>query len=161
MFSKVDVFKNFENFKRKSLCQSLFLNKLAVWRPLTLLKIETRHRCFPVNFSRFSSISFLIDHHRVIAIEANADRFNRLLSRFILGKIYTETFTLRAGLPATRSELKQTGLRFHFGVKFHLVWGNFIISVHMTSGVLKLASVQISLQPNWPKWNFKPQRFSM
>ena len=72
MFSKVDVLKNFEHFKRKSLCQSLFLSKLAVWRSATLLKIETPAQVF--------SCKFLIDHHRVIAIEANADRFNRLKS---------------------------------------------------------------------------------
>ena len=37
------------------------------------------------------------------------------------------------------------------------MWGNFISSVHMTSGGVKLTSVQISLRSNWPKWNFKPQ----
>ena len=34
---------------------------------------------------------------------------------------------------------------------------NFIISVHMISIGVKLTSVQISLQSNWPKRNFKPQ----
>ena len=38
------------------------------------------------------------------------------------------------------------------------MWGNFIISVHMTSGIVKLTSVQSSLRSNWPKWNFRPQR---
>ena len=48
----------------------------------------------------------------------------------------------------------QTGLRFHFRIKFHF---DVIISVHMTSGRVKVTSVQISLHSNWPKWNFKPQ----
>ena len=47
---------------------------------------------------------------------------------------------------------------FTLGWNLTLVWGNFIVSVHMTSGVVKLTSVQISLRSNWPKWNFKLQR---
>ena len=39
---------------------------------------------------------------------------------------------------------------------FTSVWGNFIISVHMTSGGVKLTSVQTSLRSNWPKLNLKP-----
>ena len=41
----------------------------------------------------------------------------------------------------------QTGLRFHFGVKFHSVWGNFIISVHMASGGVKLTSEHVYMRP--------------
>ena len=40
---------------------------------------------------------------------------------------------------------------------FTSVWGNFIISVHVTSGGVKLTSVQTSLRSNWPKLNLKPQ----
>ena len=36
------------------------------------------------------------------------------------------------------------------------MWGNFIISVHMSPGEVKLTSVQILLRSYWPKWNFKP-----
>ena len=42
----------------------------------------------------------------------------------------------RARLHETWSELKPVWY-------FTSVWGNFIISVHMTSGVVKLTSVQI------------------
>ena len=57
---------------------------------------------------------------------------------------------LWARLHETRSELKPVW-------DFTSVRGNFIISVHMTSGVVKLTSVQNSLRSNWPKWKFKPQ----
>ena len=35
--------------------------------------------------------------------------------------------------------------------------GYFIISVHMSSGKVKLSSVQVLLLSIWPKWNFKPK----
>ena len=61
-----------------------------------------------------------------------------------------------AGLHETRSELKSVW-DFTSGQNSTSVWGNFIISVHMTLGGVKLTSVQIWLRWNWPKWNFKPQ----
>ena len=36
----------------KYLCQGLFLNKIAAFRPATLLQKRLRHRCFPVNFAK-------------------------------------------------------------------------------------------------------------
>ena len=41
------VLRNFAKFTGKSLCQSLFLNKVADLTPETLLKKRLRHRCFP------------------------------------------------------------------------------------------------------------------
>ena len=69
-----------------------------------------------------------------------------VISLMILWKINS----LRACLHETRSELKPVW-------DFTSVWGNFIMSVHMTTGVVKLTSVQISLRSDLPKWNFKPQ----
>ena len=43
--------KNFAKFTGKHLCQSLFFNKL--------LKKRLWHRCFPVNFPKFSRTSYL------------------------------------------------------------------------------------------------------
>ena len=53
------VLRNFAKFTGKSLCQSLFLNKVAGLRPATLLKKSLWHRCFPVNFAKFIRTSFL------------------------------------------------------------------------------------------------------
>ena len=53
------VLKNFAKFTGKHLCQSLFFNKVAGLRPVTLLKRRPWHRCFPVNFAKFLRIPFL------------------------------------------------------------------------------------------------------
>ena len=51
---KKDILRNFANFTGKRLCQSLFFNKVAGLRCATLLKKRLWHRCFPVNFVKFS-----------------------------------------------------------------------------------------------------------
>ena len=47
------VLKNFATFTGKQLSWSLFLIKLQVWRPATLLKKTLQHSCFPVNIAKF------------------------------------------------------------------------------------------------------------
>ena len=47
------VFRNFAKFTGARLCQSLFFNKVAGVRTLTLLKKRLWHRCFHVNFAKF------------------------------------------------------------------------------------------------------------
>ena len=51
-------FRNLAKFTGKSLCQSLFFNKVA-GRPATLLEKKLWHRCFPVNFAKFLRTPFL------------------------------------------------------------------------------------------------------
>ena len=53
------VLRKFAKFTGKHLCQSLFFNKVASLRPVTLLKKRLWHRCFPVNFAKFLRIVFL------------------------------------------------------------------------------------------------------
>ena len=43
----------------KYLCQSLFFNKVADLRPVTLLTKRLWYRCFPVNFAKFLRTLFL------------------------------------------------------------------------------------------------------
>ena len=64
VFCKKGVLKNFTKFTGKYLCQSLFFNKVACLRPATLLKKRLWHRCFPVNFVKFSRTPFSIEHVR-------------------------------------------------------------------------------------------------
>ena len=47
------VLRNLAKFTGKDLRQSLFLNKVAVLKPATLLKKRLWSRCFPVNFAIF------------------------------------------------------------------------------------------------------------
>ena len=52
------VLKNFAKFTGKHLCQSLFFNRVASLRPVTLLQKRPRHRCFPVNSVEFLGTPF-------------------------------------------------------------------------------------------------------
>ena len=51
--------QKFHKIRRKHLCQSLIFNKVAGFRPETLLKKRPWHRCFPVNFVEFQRSPFL------------------------------------------------------------------------------------------------------
>ena len=53
VFNKKVVLKNFTKFSGKHLYRSLFFNKVAGFRPVTLLKKRLRHSCFPVNLENF------------------------------------------------------------------------------------------------------------
>ena len=53
------ILRHFGKFKGKHLCQSLFFNKVADLRPVTLLKKRLWHRCFPANFAKCLTIPFL------------------------------------------------------------------------------------------------------
>ena len=53
-FIKIGVLENFEEFTGKHLRQSHFSNKVAGLRLATLWKRRLWHRCFPVNFVKFS-----------------------------------------------------------------------------------------------------------
>ena len=52
------VLRNFAKFTGKQLCQSLFFNKVAGLKPVTLLKKRFWHKCFPVNFAKFQEHPF-------------------------------------------------------------------------------------------------------
>ena len=68
---RIGVLRNFTKFTGKHLCQSIFLNKVAGLRPVTLSKKRLWHRCFPVNFAKFLRAPFL------------QNTFGRLLRSFI------------------------------------------------------------------------------
>ena len=59
---KKGILRNFTKFTGKYLCQSLFFNKVAGLSPATLLKKRLWHRCFRVNFARFTRTPFLTEH---------------------------------------------------------------------------------------------------
>ena len=64
VFCKKGVLRNFAKFIGKHLCQRLFFNKVAGFRPATLLKTRLWHRFFPVNFVKFLRTPFLTEHLR-------------------------------------------------------------------------------------------------
>ena len=60
VFCKKDVLKNFAKLTEKHLC--LFFNKVAGFRPPTILRKNLWHRCFPVNFAKFLRKALFIEH---------------------------------------------------------------------------------------------------
>ena len=62
VFCRKGVFRNFEKFTGKHLCQSLLFNKIAGLRTVTLLKKRFCYRCFPVNFSKFLKTPCITEH---------------------------------------------------------------------------------------------------
>ena len=54
--------RNFAKFTAKHLWLSLFFNKVAGLRPVTLLKKRLWHKCFLVNFVKFLRAPFLKEH---------------------------------------------------------------------------------------------------
>ena len=60
--------KNFAKFIGKHLYQSLFFNKVAGLRPVTLSRKKLWHKCFPVNFTKFFKTPFLKEHLRWLPV---------------------------------------------------------------------------------------------
>ena len=75
MYRKKGFLRIFAKFTEKHLCQSLFLNKVAVLRPAILLKKRLWYRCFPENFAKFLRTPFFIEylrwHKRIISQTKN------------------------------------------------------------------------------------------
>ena len=94
-------------------------------------------------FSFFETNLVIVRHYFLCLVFQIVNLTRMFYCKFLL-------FLIRARLHETRSELTPVW-------DFTLVWSNFIVSVHMTSGVVKFTTVQISLRSNWPKCNFKPQ----
>ena len=65
MFCKKGILRNFAKLTRKRLCQSLFLNKIAGFRPQIcnfIKKRDSRAGVFLINLAKFLIISFIIDN---------------------------------------------------------------------------------------------------
>ena len=69
VFFKKGALKIFSKFIGKHLCQSLFFDKVAGLKSVTLLKKRLWHRCFPVNFAKFVRTPFFIEHLRWLLLK--------------------------------------------------------------------------------------------
>ena len=67
VFCTKSVLKNFAKFTGKHLCQGLFCNKIANFRPATLLRKTLWYRCFPVDFAKFLRARFFTEHLKPVA----------------------------------------------------------------------------------------------
>ena len=56
------TFESFVKFTTKHLCWSVFFDKVAGLKSLTLLEKRLQHRCFPVNFAKFLRTPFFTEH---------------------------------------------------------------------------------------------------
>ena len=68
MFFKMGALKNPAIFTEKHLCWSLFLTKLQVFRPATLLKRDCNTSCFPTNIAEFLKPALFIEHFRWLLV---------------------------------------------------------------------------------------------
>ena len=85
---KNGVLKNLAKFIGKHLCQSLFFNKVADVRPVTLLKKRLWHRFFPGNFAKSLRTPFLQNiSGRLLLIPPHRRRPN-LQNPIVLNSIY-------------------------------------------------------------------------
>ena len=66
VFCKKSVLRNLAKFTGKRLCQSLFFNKVA----------DLRHRCFPVNFTKFLRTNFLQNTSGRLPLDIKLPLFN-------------------------------------------------------------------------------------
>ena len=108
---KKNIFKNFAKLTGKHLCWSLFLKKVAGWRPAALLKKKLRRRRFPVTFAKFFYNSFLQNTSR------------RLL--FYVGKV-SVIFHFYNGV------WKKTSLRENIGFIYSEWFQLYKLSSHVT-----------------------------
>ena len=84
VFCKKGVLENLAKFTGKHPCQSLFFNKVAGLTPETLLKKRTWHRCFPVDFAKFSETPFFIEHLWWLLLKGQEDIINNnILFQFL------------------------------------------------------------------------------
>ena len=81
MFYKKSVLKNFAKFTGTDLSQSLFFNKVAGLRPTTLFKERLWHRCFPVNFAKFSRTPLFIEHLWWLLLESISRTFRHQITQ--------------------------------------------------------------------------------
>ena len=61
MFFKIGALENFAIFKGKQLCRSIFLIKLQVWRPATLLKRDST-QVFSCEYCEIFKNTFFTEH---------------------------------------------------------------------------------------------------
>ena len=88
VFYKKGVLRNFAKFTGKYLCQSLFFNKVAGLRSLTLIKNKLWCRCFPVNFAKLLRTPFLQNASgRLLLYRVCLKKFTFAKLRQILSKI--------------------------------------------------------------------------
>ena len=93
MFCRKAVFRNFEKFTGKHLCQSLLFNKVAGLRTVTVLKKRFWYRCFPVNFLKFLKTPSITEHLRWLLVKTPV---NQLIFREELVDLqlyYSRTFS--------------------------------------------------------------------
>ena len=70
VFCRKGVLRNFAKFTGKHLCQILFFNKVAGFRPSTLSKKRLWHWCFPANFAKFLRTPSFTEHLRWLLLKA-------------------------------------------------------------------------------------------
>ena len=93
VFYRKGVFRNFEKFTGKHLCENLLFNKVAGLRTVTLLKKRFQYKCFSVYCSKFLKAPSITEHLRWLLLKTPV---NQLIFREELVDLqlyYSRTFS--------------------------------------------------------------------
>ena len=64
-------------------CKKGAFNILISFRPGTLLKERLQHRCFPVNFAKFSRTPFFLEHLRWLLLQSIVSNFYWIIDEYL------------------------------------------------------------------------------
>ena len=105
VFCKKGALRNFAEFTRKYLCQSLFFNKVACQGPETLLKKRLWHR-LSCEFCEISKNTFSAEHSRRV-----------LLTIILSGLVYKDKAAI---LPMVKPNILNSKFCSVFNIMFHV-----------------------------------------
>ena len=113
---EIGVLKTSTKFTGKHQCQSLFFNKVAGLRSVTLLKKRLWHKCLPVNFVKFLRTPFLQNTSGWLLLDVMSyDGITIYENNIILKRSYA-SLTYLLGETITKS---RRGLRILLMNNFH------------------------------------------
>ena len=101
---KKDILKNFEKFKRKRLCWSLFFNKIA-------LKKRIQHKFFSCKFCEIFKKMFLIENLQEIAFQTFCSGIQYIQYTYQNDVEYTRLIWLKQNCISNKVENYLHGLR--------------------------------------------------
>ena len=154
VFCKKGVLRNFTKFTRKHLYQSLFFNKVAGLRPAASLKKIPWHRCFPMNFVKFSRTTFSHRTHLVAASELRQsiqERTNQNLCKTAFKKFEVIATSYRRFIDVETTSCVYWEL-FYFWTSI-LIWIT-LLQLHFHKGKeAKVSNAEINsfLETGWPE----------
>ena len=148
MFCKKVILINFASFTGKHLCHSLFFNKVAGLRSLTLLKKRLWHRCFPVNVAKFLKTPFLQNTSRRLLL-TKIDKTEEMLFR-----------TSRKLAKCDTLNLSDSDLKINYATRYKCLGTYVDQTVHLNDYFEKNIQGNVFSSPSPVQTSFKSDKSS-